>query len=260
MPKKITPLLLVLLILNTLVACDLGDLRLVAQFNKIHGLESGDRIIYRDKYIGDVEEITRSEQGPYLVELDVDADHREQLTVYSIFYIYNDPDYPERQAVFTEQRRSGGILLTDGSVVAGLDHPPHLRNMLDELKRKTEELAEGLAEKLGRARDTYERQSPKVAQQLEESLAAIERQLRDLEKTIRTAPNSEEARNLKRNIDKLVTGLESSLEQVKTLISRDLLNSLNESLNNLQQQLNELNREERSPPEPKDGNEGAATI
>ncbi|MCA1766231.1 MAG: hypothetical protein LC633_08330 [Desulfobulbaceae bacterium] len=114
--------------------------------------------------------------------------------------------------------------------------------------------------KLGRARDTYERQSPKLAQQLEESLAVIERQLRDLEKTIRTAPNSEEARNLKRNLDKLVTDLESSLEQVKTLVSRDLLNSLKESLNNLQRQLNELNRGETPSPEPKDGNEEAATI
>jgi ABC-type transporter Mla subunit MlaD len=242
MPKKITTILLLLFSLNTLSGCDFGDLRLLAQFNRINGLESGDRIIHQGKYIGDIEEITKSTRGHYLVELDVDSDHKEQLTVYSIFYIDNDPDYPDRKAVFTEQMKPGGILLTDDSVVAGSDHPPRLRNMLDDLGRKAEELATGLADKIERAKNSFGETSTEVTRQLEKSLAEIEGKLQDLDEEIRTAPDSDEARKLKRSIDKLVRDLETTLEQVGTTISRDLLSRLEKALADLQNRLEELNR------------------
>jgi hypothetical protein len=137
-PKHIAALLLFSLL--TLAACDLGDLRLTAQFTVIGGLAPGDRILYRNNYIGDVERIAQAAEGYYLVELDIDSDHKKQVTVHSIFYIDNDPDRPNRKAVITEQIKSGGIPLTDNSAVAGLDHPPYLLNMMDDLQQRLKEL------------------------------------------------------------------------------------------------------------------------
>jgi len=236
----------------TLISCGLGNLTLTAQFNEIDTLATGDRILYRNTYIGDVEKIARTDEGHYLVELNIDSDHKKQLTVYSIFYIDNDPDRPNQKAVFTEQSHAGGMQLTDNSVVVGLDHPPYLRHLLDNLKRNMEELASELAEKIGRVKESYEEQTTELARQLEEALAEIEWKLRELEKTVQTAPDSDEAKELKRNLDKLVDDLETTLGEVATTIGQDLFDSLHKSLDNLKHRLNELNRE-NSPSLPQEG-------
>lgn len=124
MPNNSVAILLLIFSLGTLNACDFGDLRLTAKFTEINGLATGDRVLFRNGYIGDVERIARTNEGHYLMELDVDSDHKKQLTVHSIFYIDNDPDRPTRKAVFTEQEKPDGIPLTDNSTVVGLDHPP----------------------------------------------------------------------------------------------------------------------------------------
>lgn len=231
----------------TLTSCDFGDLTLTAQFNEIDTLATGDRVLYHNGYIGDVEKISRTDEGYYLVKLDIDSDHKKKLTVYSIFYIDNDPDFPNRKAMFTEQSKPGGTLLTDNSVVVGLDHPPYLLHMLRDLERKTEELAGDLAEKIGRVRESYEKQSKELILQLEEALAKIERELRELEKAVRTAPDSEEAKELKRNLDKMVADLETTLGEVATTIGRDLSNRLQKSLDDLKLRLDELKRENHRP-------------
>ncbi|MDF1576845.1 MAG: hypothetical protein P1P81_00190 [Desulfobulbales bacterium] len=251
MPKYIPPRLLLLLSLSALlIGCDFGDLRLITQFNRINGLQTGDRIIYRDKYIGDIERITRSERGHYLVELDIDSDHKEQLTVYSIFYIDKDPDHPGRKAVFTEQRKPGGILLTDDSVVAGLDYPPHLRNMLDDLKLKTEELGAELAATIDRAGESYQEKSSELTNRLELSLAEIERKLQEIEEAMQSTPDRDEVRKLKKGLDRLAADLESTLEQVKTVISDDLLTGFKKSLADLRRRLEKTGRESNPSPEP----------
>jgi ABC-type transporter Mla subunit MlaD len=246
MPKYISSSLLLLALLGTLTACDFGDLRLFAKFSRISDLKSGDRIIYQNRYIGDVEQITRSSQGHYLVELDINSDHKKNLTVYSIFYIDNDLDDPSRKAVFTEQKRSGGILLVDDSIVTGSEHPPFLRNMLDDLRRKGKELSAELADKL--------------YLQLKNSLAEIERKLQQLEKAIQTAPDSNEARELKRTLDELVTDLETTMAQVKIMIGVDLFNILKDYLTDLRRRLEEFDRGNRPSPETEAGKETGFTI
>lgn len=246
MPKYISSSLLLLALLANLTACDLGGLQLLAKFSRISGLKSGDRIIYQNRYIGDVEQITRSGQDHYLVELDINSDHKKNLTVYSIFYIDNDPDDPSRKAVFTEQKISGGIPLVDGSIVTGLEHPPFLRNMLDVLRQKTTELSAELADKL--------------YLQLNNALADLEGKLQHLEEAIRTAPDSNEARELKRNLDNLITELGKTMEQVKTMLGVDLFNMLKDSLTDLHRRLEDLERGKRSSPETEAGKETGVTI
>jgi ABC-type transporter Mla subunit MlaD len=240
MPKNIVAILLLIFSLTIFSACDLGDLRLIAQFTEISGLASGDRILFRNGYIGDVERIEQTLEGHYLVELDIDSGHKKQLTVYSIFYIDNDPDRPNRKAVITEQKKPGGILLTDNSTVAGLDHPPYLRNMLEDLKKMTEELTAGLADKIDRATDSYEEKSTELTQQLEKSLAEIDRKLQELEEEARTAPDSDQVRELRRNINRLLSDLETTLEQVADTINQELFKSLKESLAELNRRLEKL--------------------
>jgi ABC-type transporter Mla subunit MlaD len=216
MLKKITTILVMLFSLTVVMACDLGDLLLIAQFTRINDLAAGDRIIYREGYIGDVERITRNAQGYYLVELDIDAAHKNQLTVYSIFYIDHDPARPGRKAVFTEQKKPGGILLTNNSVVAGAEAPPYLRKILNGLQRQAEELAGGLAAKINQANDSYQEKSTALVQRLESSMVEIEVKLRDLEEMIRTAPDSDEARELQRNLARLIADLKTALGEGET--------------------------------------------
>ncbi|MEJ2689415.1 MAG: MlaD family protein [Deltaproteobacteria bacterium] len=243
MPKKIIAILLFLFSCAALVACDFGDLTLTVQFNKINSLAVGNRILFENQNIGKVRKISRTDQGHYLVKLDIDSDHKKQLTVYSIFYIDKDPDHLNGKAVFTEQTKPGGLLLTDNSVVVGLDSPPVLRHMLEDFNLKTEELASELAEKIGLAKQSYEEQSKKLAQQMEKALTEIERELRELEKTVRTAPDSDQVKELETNLDKLVDDLETRLSEVTTAIGQDLSDRLRKSLDNLKHRLDELKRE-----------------
>jgi ABC-type transporter Mla subunit MlaD len=242
MLKNIIANLLLLFSFAALISCDFGDLTLTAQFNEIDSLATGDRILYHNEYIGDVEKISRTNEGHYAVKLDIDSDYKKQLTAYSIFYIDNDPDRPNQKAVFTEQSKPGGIPLTDNSVVVGLDHPPFLKHMLDDLNRKTEELASALAEKIGLAKESYKEQSKELTRQLEEALTEIERKLGELEKEVQTAPDSEEAKALKRKLDKMIGDLETTLGKAATTIGQELSDSLQRSLENLKHRLDELNR------------------
>jgi len=248
--RKIVFIPLLLFSLATLVACHPGHLRLTAQFDGIDFLVKGDRILFQNENIGKVGRITRTDAGQFLVELDIESDHRKEVTTYSIFYIDGDPDRPGRKAVVTRQTKPGGIPLTDKSLVAGLDHPPYLLNMLDDLRRQAEELTDDLAEKLGRARESSQETSAELARRLNESLAEIEKEMRELEQEARTAPDSDEARELRRNLDRLVADLETTMAQVKTTIGRDLFRSLNESLADLHRRLEEMNRENRHPRQP----------
>jgi len=214
---------------STLISCDFGDLALTAQFKEIDTLAAGDRILYRDACIGDVGKIVRTDVDHYLVELYIDSEYKKQLTVYSIFYIDDDPNHPTQKAVFTEQSQPGGILLTDDSIVIGLGN----------FKRKTEELANELAEKIDWARESYEKQSTELTRQLEVTLSEIEWKLRELEKAGQTAPESDEVKELKWNLDLL----ETILEVVATTIGQDLYDRLQKSLDNLKHRFDELNRE-----------------
>ncbi len=238
-----TPLLLVSCL--ALLSCGLRDLSLLVQFNEIHSLKAGDRILFQNQSIGKVSKISRTDQGHYLVKLDIEADQKKQLTVYSIFYIDKDPEHPNREAVFTEQTKPDGTPLTDNSVIVGQENPPVLRHMLEDLNRKTEELAGKLAEKLAQARQSYEGQSKELTRQVENALAEIDRQLREFEKTVRTAPDSEQARELEKNLDKMVNDLQTRLRAIATSIGQELSNRLQQSLDNLKHRLDELKQEER---------------
>ena len=227
-----------------LVSCDLGDLRIFAQFDSLEGLASGDRILRDGQYIGDVEKTTRTDEGRYLVELDIDSEHRKKVTVHSIFYIAADPARPGRKAVFTEQEKPGGVPLNQDSVVAGSD-PPYLRHMFDEIREKTRSFTDELADQLDKVRELYREKSPQLKKELENSLAEIDRKLRELEEEVKKAPESEEARRLKKNIDALVGKLATTLEEATIILSRDFVDRMKEDLADLRRRIEELSRENK---------------
>lgn len=247
MLKNIIVLLLSLFSFLTIISCDYGDLSLTIQFENIDSLVNGDRVLYHNQHIGYLVKISRNEEGHYQAELNIESDYKKELTVYSIFYIDNDPDRPNQKAVLTEQSKPGGTLLTDNSIIVGQDHPPYLQHMLDDFNRKVEELASELTEKIGLAKESYKEKSTGLISQLEEALAEIDQKLRELEKTFRTAPESETAKELKRNLDRLIYDLENTLGEVATAIGRDLYERLHTSLDNLKNRLDELNLHYQPP-------------
>lgn len=213
--------------------CDFGDLRLTARFKDASGLKVGDRIIHERGYIGDVEKIFGTDDGRYLIELDIDKDHKKKITDRSIFYIDDDPDRPGEKAVFIEQKEVGGIPLVDGSVVAGLNSPPHLRHIFDDLTSMTREITEDLARQM--------------SDQLKESEKEIETKLKELEEAVRSAPDSPEAKELTENLDGLVVDLEKTVERLKKLIGDDLVKAFGDSLDGFKKRLEELHKRQRPP-------------
>ena len=247
MLKNILVLPLTMFSFLTIISCNYGDLTLTIQFENIDNLVSGDRVFYYNEHIGDVEKISRNERGKYQAELNIDSDYKKELTVYSIFYIDNDPAHPNQKAVLTEQSKPGGTLLNDNSAIVGQDSPPYLQHMLDDFNRKAEDLASELAEKIGLEKESYKEKSTGLIRQLEEALAEIDQKLMELEKTVRTAPESETAKELKRNLDRLIYDLENTLGEVATAIGQDLYERLYKSLDNLKNRLDELNGHNQPP-------------
>ncbi|MBU1714731.1 MAG: hypothetical protein KKG70_03885 [Proteobacteria bacterium] len=238
MLKRLFSRLLLPTLVVALAACNLGNLNLQVKFSRTSDLKAGDRVIYQDRAIGNVAKITQAEQGHFLVALAIDSNHKQEITDLSIFYITDDPALPGHKAVFTEQEQPGGIPLVDGSVVNGMDHPPYLRHMLRDIRRKAMELSNGLADQL--------------VGQLQRSQAEIEKKMQHLEKMIRTAPDSKEAQELATNIDTLAEDLESSLEKVKTMISVDLSKAIRDTLDGVRKRLEEFNRKDDHSPEEKE--------
>ena len=101
-------LLFFLIVISTLSGCGNHALDLKIRYKEIHGLKNGDRIVFEDKQIGKVDQVSYTQNGSYLVDISIKNEFADLATENSEFFITSDPLTEAQKSIEMIQIQSGG--------------------------------------------------------------------------------------------------------------------------------------------------------
>ncbi|MCF8082788.1 MAG: MlaD family protein [Deltaproteobacteria bacterium] len=194
------------------------DLHVTIRFDRIDGLTSGDRVLFEENHIGNVESVTYEKEGRYTVEISIQSNFINAATTLSEFYVVNDPQAQKKRAIQMVQVQPGGSVLKQGAVVEGSNS----RSLL--LKRLSRDIDQGLNELRG--------------------------ELKDLQKDMENIPHTDEYRELKRELSETAKQLERAVRESKEKMRKELLPLLIRKLEELKERLKEQGKEKSEPISP----------
>ena len=214
-PRMRTILLAV--ILGALILSGCTGSRFSVSFDQIQGLKVEDPVLFKSTPVGQVEKIVYTADGTFLVTLTIADDFAFVATDHSRFYIGRTPD---RRAVIIEQAQPGGKKIQKDAVVQGEDRTPRGRftwlmkqlearilTLLSDIEEIPEtEQYDRLKEKL-EALETWLKTSGKAASKTFETeiLPRLEEKIHALAERLRRMGESDKARRLEEELDKLQT-------------------------------------------------------
>lgn len=205
---------LFLLLLLAIVGCVRGKHHLTVQFNATEGLKVEDPVVFQQNRIGRVRHILYTDQGKYLVDILVDKEFKNALTVDSQFYISRDPTNPDGKALIVEQARPGGTLLADKALVMGTEKLSPLLQIFETLQQKSGDWEEQLNRKLDELRRNYEEKSTEINRDLDAAITELNRRLVELQEAMRQAASSEEIQALRKSAEEIVNELQKHLAEL----------------------------------------------
>lgn len=191
-----------------------SDLDLKVRFDRIYGLQAGDPVWFEENRIGKVTSVSYERDGSYMVEMSIKSNFVNAATTFSEFFIVNDPQQQKNRAIEIVQSEPGGSVLEEGAVVKGTTSHALV------LKRLTKDMEKGLDYLKG--------------------------ELEVLKEDIENIPETEEYRELKRELEEMVKDLRRACEESQKKIQEVFLPLLLRRLEALKEKLKE--QQKKSPP------------
>ena len=210
--KKKMLLLFVMVWPFFLSACGDNNLELKIRFDKVQGLKKGNRVMFEETHIGDVNRVVYTDQGDFLVDVSIVHDFVASATEYSRFTIISDPSKKEDKAIEMIHVREGGGLLKNKATVEGTTQSAIL----------FQQIFEGI----------------------ERGVRAFEDQVEQFSSDFKGIPESDEFKKLEDEFNRLTEGLKQSGQAARKKIETELLPQLRKEMETLRKQLDEFNRDE----------------
>jgi len=199
-----------------LLGCKEEPVQLTIKYSQIQGLQKGNRVLFDQKQIGWVTDVSREKGGEYLVDVVIANEFADILTEHSKFFITADKENTGKMAVEMTLDRKGGTVLADGSTLEGSTKPfPFLDQMLGNFEKGLEDLK-----------------------------AKFDKFTEDLGKI----PDSEEFKRLEEELKKLTEALERSGKKAGEKIKKEVLPRLEEELEKLKEKLQKFRKKEEVKP------------
>ena len=199
-----------------LFACEDTGLNLKIRFDDIQGLQADNRVLFESNHIGQVTRVFYAKEGHYLVDLILKEDFANAATENSRFYIVNDPQVAGRKAIEVMLLRKGGTPLADGSMVEGAT----------------------------RSAAVYQ----KILQDFENQAGNIGRQLQQFFEDLEKLPESDEVKQLQRDLEELGREMEKAGEATRAKIQNEVVPMIKEELERLKKRLENFGREREVEP------------
>ena len=213
MDRKIMMLMLLALVF---LGCKETGVNLKVRYDKIHGLNEGDRVIFEQNHVGQVAGIFYSEEGYYLVDVIIRKDFANAATEHSKFIITLDQEKEGKKAIEIIQSPKGGTLLTEGATVIGTVRPSQRSSLLWGDFGKT--------------------------------LDDLKKQLEDFADDLRKIPESEEFKKLEKELERLLNEMKKSGDAAREKIEKEVLPRIQREMEKLKERLRRLGREEEVKP------------
>jgi len=207
MLKKTLPLLLIAT-LFVIQACGEKDLNLKIRFDQVQGLKQGNRVVFEQNHIGDVNQVVYTEQGAFLVDISILNNFAASATEHSRFLIVSDPKHESNKAVEMIHIHEGGTLLEKNATVEGSTQSAVLFHQIFD--------------------------------GIEGGLKAFEEQVEQFSKNFRGIPESDEFKKLGLEYDRLTEELKKSGQAARKKIENELLPQLRKEMEKLRKELEAL--------------------
>lgn len=196
--------------------CKEDTLNLKIRYDHIRGLKKGDRVIFEQRHIGAVKDVTYSDQGNYIVDVAVLKNFAPAVTEHSQFFIVDDPLDKAKMAVAMTHKMAGGKPLKNNSVIEGSTKTSAFVNQL---------LGE-FAHEFGKLQTEFDR----------------------LLKDLGDIPDSEEFKKFEEELKRLKQEMTDSGDELKRKVREELLPRLKQEMESLRERLRELGREDELKP------------
>jgi ABC-type transporter Mla subunit MlaD len=233
----------ILTVLLLLWGCMQSSLTLQVRYPDVLGLKVQDPVYFQQNEIGKVLKISYTQQGDFLVELNIVADFKNAATADSKFFIENNPKVPQGKAVVIVQEKPGGKALEGGAIVQGSVRPGLLDDMLSGLKRTAVAAQFGMQEAMQQMDKSLKETSQKLDQEMAAALDDLSRRLQTFSEEVKKAPDREEVKQLERSIKQLADEFSRAQQNVRDHIRDQLIPQLHKELDQLREQLHKEGRD-----------------
>jgi hypothetical protein len=186
--------------------------RFTVSFDQVNGLKKADPVICDSSPVGQVKKITYTEDGKFLVSLEIDSGFSDCTTEHARFFIGSAPEGSGVKAVLIEKGPAGGKQIARNAVVEGSRKSP----------------AEAAAASLDELRQTLEKKVANLMSQLE------------------TIPETDEYQALKDAMAELEQKLKESGQKMGDTLKNDLLPLLEEKIKALSESLRQQGEENKA--------------
>ncbi len=230
-------------VLLLLWGCMQSSLTFQVRYPEVSGLKAQDPVYFQQNEIGKVMKISYTQQGDFLVELNIVADFKNAATTDSKFFIENNPKIQQGKAVVIVQERPGGKALEGGSIVQGSVRPGLLDEMLTGLKRTAVAAQFGMQEAMQQIDKSLKETSQKLDKEMAAALADLSRRLQTFSEEVKKAPDREEVKQLETSIKQLSDEFSRAQKDVRDHIRDKLIPQLQKELDQLREQLHKEGRD-----------------
>ena len=224
--------------------CGNDSLEFKIRFDQIAGLKQNDPVYFENNTIGQVNGITYTAQGDYLVDVTIAPQFRNAATADSNFFIGFNPDEQGSKAVIVVLEVSGGKVLEEDSVVRGFTPPGYLEQLLNELQKTVGAAESELRLALAQLQKSMEQASQQLNFGLERALGDISTKFQSFKEELKEVPDSREVQQLEESIKQFVEEFNRAQEDVRNHLREEEIPQLRRELEQLRELLERESRED----------------
>lgn len=237
--------IIMLLTLLLLWGCLESALTFQVRYAEVSGLKQNDPVYFEQNQVGNVQKVSYTKQGDYLVDLSIAPEFKNAATVDSKFFIGNDQMTKQQsKAVFIEQERPGGALLEKGAIVQGAVKGGFLAEMMSGFRRNADAAGDEMNQAMQQLKESLNEASQQLDAELEGTLDDLSRQFHAFGEEMKKVPDSEEVKQLEDSIKQFADEFNRAQKDVRDHIQNEVLPQLRKELDQLRERLHEQGREE----------------
>jgi paraquat-inducible protein B len=206
------------LVLFTIIilACRSNSILINITFDEAAGIEKGGQVLFQGNKAGNVTGVEYHQNGKYTVQVEIDKGFANAVTEYSQFHIIDDPEQKGPKGIEVILEKEGGAPLADGSSVIGVR--PDM----------------GLA--------------GKIQKELDAGLGFIQNQIDRFESDLKSLPESQAYKDLKKAIEDLASEIELKEKQMRESVKQEWLPKIQRELEELRRRFKQMGREDKLAP------------
>jgi ABC-type transporter Mla subunit MlaD len=227
-----------------LFGCFNDSLTFQIRFSEVSGLTRGDRVYFGRNDIGQVETVTYTNQGDYLVEVKVKTEFTNATTEDSKFYIEPNPLNPAAMAVVVEQDRPGGLILKKDSTVLGSIRPGYLNNIFEGMKKHAGQAEKQLTESLEGIKKSLNSTTEQLDKNLETTIEDFTSRLDSFTDEISKLPDSQEVQKLEESFRQFSDEFQTAQKDVQDYLRTEILPKIRIELDQLREKFKQEGREQ----------------